>query len=137
MQIAGPDIDLARLPATPGCYALVLRLDQAHALAVGRLGVVQLAHGRFVYCGSARGPGGLRARVGRHLRGHGRRCWHVDALRAVAVLEEVWLWVGARRDLECAAADALAGLPGAQPPVVRFGSSDCGCAGHLVALPFY
>jgi Uri superfamily endonuclease len=128
-------IDPASLPKTQGCYALLLQLSTPQALVVGRLGVVDLMPGRFVYCGSAQGPGGLRARVGRHLGGGGSRFWHIDGLRAVAALDEVWLWEGARRELECAAAEALATLPGARRPLARFGSSDCRCPGHLVVLP--
>jgi Uri superfamily endonuclease len=125
--------DAAALPTAPGCYALVLRLDgAARTLTVGRLGVTSFAPGHYVYCGSAQGPGGLRARVGRHVRGGASLHWHVDVLRAVGVVEAIWLWPNTRRAFECVVAEALAALPGAQRAVARFGSSDCQCAGHLI-----
>ncbi|MGE5612498.1 MAG: DUF123 domain-containing protein, partial [Bacillota bacterium] len=61
----------ATIPATPGAYVLVIRLDRAAA---------GLPAGRYLYCGSARGPGGLRARVGRHMRKGKVVRWHVDRL---------------------------------------------------------
>lgn len=95
-----------------------------------------LLPGRYVYVGSAHGPGGLRARLGRHLRGDGRPHWHIDVLRAAARVEGYAYWT---RDgvTECALAQALASLPGASIPLPHFGASDCrtGCPAHLVALP--
>ncbi len=52
----------------PGAYLLLIDLAAPLALAIPRLGVATLAPGRYVYGGSAYGPGGLRARIGRHLR---------------------------------------------------------------------
>jgi Uri superfamily endonuclease len=43
-----------------------------------------------VYVGSALGPGGLAARIGRHRRQNKLGRWHVDYLRAVTQVEEVW-----------------------------------------------
>ena len=58
---------MKELPAMSGTYALLLRLDAAVQLAVGRLGDFTFPEGDYVYVGSARGPGGLRARVRRHI----------------------------------------------------------------------
>jgi Uri superfamily endonuclease len=39
-----------------------------------------LPAGRYLYCGSDKGPGGLKARLSRHFR-HGKSVrWHVDQL---------------------------------------------------------
>jgi Uri superfamily endonuclease len=125
------------LPAAPGCYVLILHLPGPHSrmLAVGRLGSWPLPPGTYAYCGSAHGPGGLRARVSRHLRREKRLHWHVDYLAAAAEVVAVWLWPGAPRAQECAIAGHLARWPGVYRPVPRFGSSDCRCPGHLLALP--
>ncbi len=123
------------LPDTGGVYAIVLRLPAPTCLRVlGR--EVRLPAGRYVYVGSARGPGGLRARLGRHLRGDGRLRWHVDALRAAAEVDGFAYWVD-EQVTECAVARALAALPGATIPIPRFGASDCrqGCAAHLIGVP--
>jgi Uri superfamily endonuclease len=127
-------LGLAGLPTAPGCYALALRLDGPQTLTIGRLGSHRLAAGWYVYCGSAQGPGGLRGRVGRHLRPAPVRRWHVDHLRGAATVVAVWLWPGAPRTHECALATFLAALPGAARALPGFGSSDCRCPGHLVAL---
>ena len=123
------------LPIAAGTYALALRLARPADLTVaGR--AVRLAPGVYVYVGSAHGPGGLRARLGRHLRGEGRARWHIDALRAVAEVAG-WHAVVSPLHLECAWAQALALLPGAAIPVPGFGATDCraACPAHLVMLP--
>ncbi len=123
------------LPSAPGTYALALRLAAPADLTIaGRR--VHLPPGLYVYVGSAHGSGGLRARLGRHLRGDGRSYWHVDALRSVAEVVGWHVAVSPLR-LECAWAQTLACLPGAAIPVPGFGASDCraGCPAHLVMLP--
>lgn len=119
------------LPRSPGTYALVLIAEQSETVDVGALGTLDLEPGAYVYVGSAFGPGGLRARVGRHARTGGALHWHVDYLRAATKLAEVWLTTDdARR--ECLWAQMLANLPGATVPLDGFGASDCSCAAHLV-----
>lgn len=118
-------------PNQPGTYVLILRLLDVAIVDIGRLGRSQFPSGWYTYTGSARGPGGLAARVSRHLRFPKPLHWHVDHLRAVAQPVEVWYATGTRKR-ECVWAQALAGLPGASIPVSRFGASDCGCAAHLI-----
>ena len=60
------------LPTSPGTYALHIYLPSARTLKVGNLGEFNLPHGDYVYLGSAFNPGGLRARLGRHIRGGGK-----------------------------------------------------------------
>lgn len=117
-----------------GLYALVCVLPQAVVLSVGRLGEVAFPAGWYVYVGSARGPGGLAARVGRHLRPAKQVHWHVDRLLAWAEVREVWARAGDAPS-ECAWAAALAQARAARRWPPGFGSSDCRCAGHLVAFP--
>ena len=112
----------------------MLRLPAPRRLEVGALGTVALPAGRHAYAGSARGPGGVRARLLRHLRGEGARHWHVDHLRAAARPEAAW-WLHGSARVECRWAAALAGLPAAERAPTGFGASDCGCEGHLVRLP--
>lgn len=131
------------LPNRPGSYALFLDLPQPMYLEVGRLGGHFFPAGVYAYLGSALGPGGLRGRIGRHLRG-GKPHWHVDWLRPVTqplAVATLSLDGGSTRAprLECAWSRALAALPGATVPVSRFGASDChsGCPAHLVWLPAF
>lgn len=128
-------IDLQDLPVLRGAYALHLFVSRAQPISVGRLGQPHLPAGDYFYVGSARGAGGLQARVGRHLRGNGARHWHIDYLRAVAEVQTVFYTV-TDRPLECAWSQALAQLPRAFIPLLHFGSSDCrsGCRAHLIAF---
>jgi Uri superfamily endonuclease len=119
------------LPPDGGTYVLWLRLPSARRIVVGRLGTIDFARGCYAYVGSAQGPGGLAARVGRHLGGSARRRWHIDFLRRVAAPVAVWYHVSDRR-LEHQWAAALAAMPGASLPVPGFGASDCRCHTHLV-----
>ncbi len=64
-------INFQDLPASHGTYVLHLFVSHAQPIEVGRLGLQHLPIGDYFYIGSARGAGGLRARVGRHLRGDG------------------------------------------------------------------
>ena len=121
-------------PRQPGSYVLIMRLPQRVALDVGRLGRIDFPAGWYVYAGSARGPGGLAARVGRHRRIPKTLHWHVDRLRALAELTGVWYSVVGRKR-ECDWARALSELPGAHAVAPGFGASDCGCSTHLFHLP--
>ena len=60
------------LSRNPGTYALGLRLDAHSTCRIGALGEYTLQPGNYIYVGSAWGPGGLAARLSRHLRGSGK-----------------------------------------------------------------
>ena len=115
----------------PGTYALLLRAAEEQSIEVGALKDMAVRPGTYVYVGSAFGPGGLRARVGRHVRGDGALHWHVDYLRAVTTLAVVWYTHDPERR-ECTWATILRSLPGAAIPLDGFGASDCPCPAHLV-----
>ncbi len=125
--------DGCMLPDRPGTYVLILHLPCPTTITVGRLGRFHFPAGWYAYAGSARGPGGLAARIARHLRVSKPLRWHVDYLRAHAHPVEVWYTEGHRRQgrQECAWAAALSTPPGASIPVPRFGASDCHCPAHL------
>jgi Uri superfamily endonuclease len=124
--------DPATLPAVPGAYALRIRLARPARLTVGALGAIRLAAGDYVYAGSAKGSGGIRARVARHLRTGKSPHWHVDHLLARGKVTEVAAFPGGD---ECAVLAALLALPGATVPAPGFGATDCpACPAHLVAL---
>ena len=116
-------------PAAPGAYALWLRVKTPLTIAYGARSA-RLEPGDYLYCGSARGPGGLRARLARHMRREKRAHWHIDALTAVATAVGAFVEPG---DDECALNAALAELP---MPAPGFGSSDCpNCISHLRYAP--
>ncbi|MCU7843689.1 MAG: GIY-YIG nuclease family protein [Candidatus Thiodiazotropha sp. (ex Monitilora ramsayi)] len=99
-------------------------------IPVGKLGNFTFARGWYLYVGSAFGPGGVAARCRHHRQVSTHPRWHIDYLRAVCDLREVWfthdpvprehLW-----------AKRLASKLKLQSPVHGFGASDCGCGSHL------
>lgn len=125
-------IDAGRIPGTGGAYALLIHLPRALVADIPALAVPRLAAGAYVYCGSAYGPGGLAARIGRHLRVGKRPRWHIDRLTEAGRVYGLALRVGAR---ECDLVAALLAR-GATVPAPGFGSSDCRrCAAHLLSVP--
>jgi Uri superfamily endonuclease len=126
-----PYLDLD-LPATGGTYAVVLHLDVETEIAVGALGSRRFAQGLYLYVGSAWGPGGLSARVRRHLTRSRTLRWHIDYLAQHTCPAGVWLAPGAR--VECDWAAWLTEQTSARVIVPRFGASDCACTAHLFHL---
>ena len=116
--------------AGPGTYALILACRQTGSVRIGRLSRLDLQPGYYVYVGSALGTGGLQARLRHHLQIPARPHWHIDYLRAVCDVREVWFTSDTAR-FEHRWAKVMAGLPGAGVPLPRFGSSDCACVAHL------
>jgi Uri superfamily endonuclease len=121
------------IPAAPGTYALLLRAAAGGRVRVGRLGELRLRRGWYVYVGSARGAGGLGARLGHHFQVAARPHWHIDYLRAHTRAAGAWFVVEARAEHAWAA--TVAAAPGAEVALPGFGSSDCACATHLYWFP--
>ena len=115
-----------------GVYCLVLRVRRASRIWLSRFGSCRIEPGWYVYTGSAKRH--LLPRLTRHLRRHKRLHWHIDSLRAVASLPEIWVWPWTSGG-ECRTNTAVALLPGATLPWKGFGSSDCRCHAHLVFFP--
>jgi Uri superfamily endonuclease len=139
------EIIIQSIPRESGSYLLWLYLPRNQDLTVGRLGRFNFPAGDYIYIGSAHGPGGLRARLGRHLHGSGKQHWHVDYLRTAALVSGFGCQISAAHfrsalhlpPTECVWSQRLAVLSEAGLPVPGFGASDCrsGCAAHLVYFP--
>lgn len=126
------------MPTEKGTYVLHLSMDTSAEVTIGKLGTFHLAAGWYAYVGSAFGSGGLRGRLGHHLSAVNRPHWHIDYLRQVAMVVEIWYVVSPVR-VEHQWAEVLQNLSGANIPVPRFGASDCKCPSHLFyfeAAPF-
>jgi Uri superfamily endonuclease len=113
-----------------GVYALVGHLVSDHTIRIGKLGNCNVGKGYYAYIGSASGPGGLSARIKHHLRRTDRPHWHIDYLKPVSKIKEVW-YSNSNRAMEHQWAAVVAKMPGARMPIKGFGSSDCGCVSHL------
>lgn len=121
----------ADLPREGGAYALLVRLDEPLQLDIPRFRGHSLMPGYYAYCGSAYGPGGIRARVSRHLRADKPKRWHVDRLTASGSILQAGVVVSGH---ECKLAAAILSL-GGSVVLPGFGSSDCRrCTTHLVGL---
>lgn len=120
-----------RFPIEPGSYALLLHTNRGGSITVGRKGQVIFPAGDYVYLGSARGPGGLSARLNRHLRREKTRRWHIDYFLDHASIQQVWTVIGPEK-WECVWAKQLLGWPASQIIFPQFGSSDCHCPSHLI-----
>lgn len=135
-------------------YVVAARLPRRERLAVAAHSVLDLDRGWYAYIGSAQR--GRRARVARHMRAGKPLRWHADYLFSQHPATHAWsidvppsapTSRSACASAECALADALVRAGGARPAVaattapgsssarLRFGASDCDCAGHLVRFP--
>ena len=69
------------LPSDRGVYVVVYHLSgEVDVRGRGGRLLARVGPGYVAYVGSAGGPGGLRARLGRHLLGARRLWWHVDSI---------------------------------------------------------
>jgi Uri superfamily endonuclease len=117
----------------PGTYAVLLSPSHHGPVPIGRLGILMLGTGVFIYVGSALGPGGIASRCRHHHRIATRPHWHLDYLRPHCEIIGYWIAYGTER-LEHTWAHALGRLPGVRRPISGFGSSDCDCPTHLFEL---
>ena len=124
---------MQRIPAHHGTYALIFRCDARFEAEVGKLGTVSFITGHWVYIGSAFGSGGLRSRLGHHLKPTPRPHWHLDYVKHGLEPIEIWLTVHSAKH-EHRWAEVLSRLSGATCPVKGFGASDCRCRTHLIHL---
>jgi len=107
-------------------YVVAAWLPRRATIAVGGLGAVRLERGWQAYVGSARR--GRDARVARHCRAAKPLRWHADYLFTPWPAGHAWLLDTALDECALAARLRAALAPG----TTGFGSSDCGCRGHLV-----
>jgi len=118
----GPDVN--RL------YVVAAWVPRRETIVLGALGPTVFTRGWYAYVGSARR--GRDARVARHMRAAKPLRWHADYLFGRHPATRAWL-VDTTLD-ECALAGLLAGRLALVRTPPRFGSSDCGCEGHLLCL---
>ncbi|MEM7540088.1 MAG: GIY-YIG nuclease family protein [Pseudomonadota bacterium] len=118
------------LPREGGTYALLLHTPaKVPVLAPPQSTRHLLSSGFYIYVGSAFGPGGLRARIGRHCRKSKTIHWHIDRLTTQVPVCAVWISAEA---LEHQLARHLAQSTAATVPIAGFGASDCQCPAHLL-----
>jgi Uri superfamily endonuclease len=113
----------------PGTYALILQCRCCAKIEVGRLGELSFSAGHYIYVGSARGPGGVKARLSRHCRTLKPIRWHIDYLGKI--MHPVYAWIRySPKHLEHRWAQVVSRMPN-MSAIRQFGSSDCKCPTHL------
>ena len=110
---------------------MIVHVPRDVKINVGRIGTLSFARGLYAYVGSALGPGGLKARILRHLSNNKKKFWHIDYLLeqshvvAVIIIEK-------SKKLECVIAREFLGR--GVDMVKGFGCSDCRCPSHLFRI---
>jgi Uri superfamily endonuclease len=111
------------------CFPLSICL--CSTLKLRKMRSASLVPGRYIYAGSAYGPGGLKARLSRHMRRTKVERWHIDQLTKTGV-RGAWIFPGCN---ECDLVVMNSALP---VPIVGFGSTDCKrCRSHLLGPMCY
>jgi histidyl-tRNA synthetase len=109
---------------------MTIELTDKAAVRLSGRSLITLPAGRYLYCGSAKGPGGLKARLSRHIRRGKSVRWHVDQLTEQGLVVGSWIFLGGD---ECEVVQMCSHL---RMPVAGFGSSDCAtCRSHLLFWP--
>lgn len=117
--------------ATRGAYAYFVRIGTQIIANAGRMEAT-LHPGWYLYLGSARGPGGLPARINRHFRSAQKGHWHIDQLSAAAIQR---LALAVPGDSECRLVRKFIASRHYEVAVPGFGSTDCRtCPSHLLIL---
>ncbi len=122
--------DVDAIPTEKGTYMLILNVRKpvkaktAHGFTIVKPGV-------YAYVGSAFGPGGLRARIHRHLKKEKRIHWHIDWLTTSKTVEKIGVFVISGRRIESEIARMLATR---FPAVPGFGASDSPEDSHLFMI---
>ena len=118
-----------------GVYTLILRLSERAHVSVGKLGVHILDPGFYLYVGRGFGEGSssVEGRLRRHLSRDKKPFWHIDYLTLdPRFMVEAVVYAATAEHSECDLARILVGELEAEYAVIGFGSSDCGCEGHLI-----
>lgn len=113
-----------------GTYALILSLDKAIQIEIGKLGSYKFKTGFYVYVGSAFGNGGLQSRLTYHLNISKNPHWHIDYFRKYSKIKRIWFSQKDAR-MEHEWANIFLIMSDKNIKINKFGSSDCLCDSHF------
>lgn len=121
---------VAHFSGSKGAYLLLLQLQNGVEVCLPSRPSVRMKAGGYIYCGSARGGGGIAARLKRHFRRDKKLHWHIDRLTGQAAAVEALAVPGGD---ECDLAARLLRSGRFEVAAEGFGSSDCRtCRSHLL-----
>jgi Uri superfamily endonuclease len=114
-----------------GYYILLIHNTKEIETIIGYLGRKRLEKGYYLYIGSAQGPGGVGARVNRHLKKKKKIRWHIDYLTTRPTMRIVGIVYTCTT--ENGAETKIANIIGekAKPAIPKFGSTDTRDLTHL------
>lgn len=107
-----------------GCYCLVINLNDAEEIRIGKLGKIKFEKGNYVYVGSAMNS--LEARLKRHLSDEKKLHWHADYFLKNAEITDILF--NENKKVECELSQYIASKT---EGIEGFGCSDCDCESHL------
>ena len=96
-----------------GTYILIMKAEASTPVMIGKLGILNVLPGYYAYVGSAFGSGGLKARIGHHMKIASRPHWHIDYLRKEVNLEKIYFDYSGER-FEYSWAKSLEKMPRSQ-----------------------
>jgi len=113
-----------------GAYLLLIDVKKDIKIKIGKLGILNLKKGNYVYVGSA--LNNLNKRIERHLSKNKKLHWHIDYLlkNKNSKIKKVF-YKGSNKKQECEFAKKILKF---SIPVKNFGSSDCKCGSHLFKI---
>ncbi len=121
---------ISAISSLPGAYVLLVGIERQVSISIAGGDPIALPAGWNAYCGSAKGPGGIRARVSRHFRPSKPCHWHIDQLTNGEVA--LWALTTLGGD-ECALIQNIAESGAFATATPGFGSTDCrSCESHLM-----
>ncbi|PTD93686.1 DUF123 domain-containing protein [archaeon SCG-AAA382B04] len=116
-----------------GIYSLIF--DCKGKIEVGSLGEKRF-EGTYCYIGSARGSGGIKSRLGRHIDLYKKkrdvRHWHIDYVLPNSQLIG-YCFGQTEKDKECCLRRSIS----YDMTIKGFGSSDCNCSSHLLKINYF
>lgn len=117
---------------TGSTYILLIFLEKAHSLLIGKLGWNHLEKGYYIYIGSARKN--IKHRLARHFLRKKKKHWHIDYILSdpyPSTIVNIWIHQGS---CECTATRELGRNEYCQIVKKGLGSSDCQCVSHFFKI---
>lgn len=111
-----------------GSYLLILHLQSAKEIRIGKLGAINFEPGYYIYAGSAMNS--LEKRIKRHFSDDKKLWWHIDYLTVNA--EPLYTLAIPDKKVECFLATKISAR---FAQIKGFGCSDCDCSSHLFYSP--
>lgn len=124
------------IPDESGSYCLIFHLKNSINVSIGKSGTFLFNSGYYYYFGSAKGIGGLRVRLLRHISMEKKKFWHIDYLRPYMVFVAAVFTM--QTNQECVWCQRMQENPAFNVSVKGFGASDClsYCNSHLLYSDF-